>query len=135
MRRRDVGQRQIKVETTLCISTLKCTTSNNVEPTLCISTLIWTTLDNVQTTLSFSTSSFTRLVNVETTLWKWPPLKRTTKNNNTKRIPGIQSFTYYFIIFTCSHVKRSMSNSTCKAVKVLKRLWKILHCNNCKSLI
>ena len=47
MRRREVGQRQISVETTLCISTLKFTTSNNVESTLCISTLTWTTLDNV----------------------------------------------------------------------------------------
>ena len=37
MRRRDVGQRQINVETTLRISTLKFTTSNNVESTLCIS--------------------------------------------------------------------------------------------------
>ena len=40
MRRRDVGQRQINVETTLCISTLEFTTSNNVESTLCISTMI-----------------------------------------------------------------------------------------------
>ena len=71
MQRRDVGQRQINVETTLGISTLKFTTSNNVESTLCISTLTWTTLDNVDTTLSFSTSKFTTLVNVETTLWKW----------------------------------------------------------------
>ena len=39
MRRRDVGQRQINIETTLCISTLKFTTSNNVESTLCISTV------------------------------------------------------------------------------------------------
>ena len=39
MRRRDVAQRQINVETTLCISTLKFTTSNNVESTLCISTV------------------------------------------------------------------------------------------------
>ena len=38
-RRRDVGQRQINIETTLCISTLKFTTSNIVESTLCISTL------------------------------------------------------------------------------------------------
>ena len=37
MRLRDVGQRQIKVETTLCTSTLKCATSNNIESTLCIS--------------------------------------------------------------------------------------------------
>ena len=35
MGRRDVGQRQINVETTLRISTLKFTTSNNVESTLC----------------------------------------------------------------------------------------------------
>ena len=47
MRRREVGQRQINVETMLYISTLKFTTSNNVESTLCISTLTWTTLDNV----------------------------------------------------------------------------------------
>ena len=71
MQRGDVGQSQINVETTLCISTLKFTTSNNVQSTLCISTLTWTTLDNVEATLSFSTSSFTKLVNVETTLWKW----------------------------------------------------------------
>ena len=51
MRRRDVGQRQINVETTLCISTLEFTTLNNVESTLCISTLNFTTLGNVQTTL------------------------------------------------------------------------------------
>ena len=42
MRRIDVGQRQIDIEATLCISTLEFTTSNNVE-----STLTWTTLDNV----------------------------------------------------------------------------------------
>ena len=36
--------------------------------------------------------------NVETTLWKWPFLKRTTKNIS-HRIHGIQSFNYYFIIF------------------------------------
>ena len=104
---RDVRQRPISVETTLCISTLKFTTSNKVESTLCISTLTWTTLDIVETTLLFSTSSFTTLVNVETTLWKWPLLKRTKntrKNSNRKnsnRIPGIQNFNYYFIIFTC----------------------------------
>ena len=47
--RRDVAQRQIKVEATLCTSTLKFTTFNNVKTTLCISTLNWTTLDNVET--------------------------------------------------------------------------------------
>ena len=74
----------------------------NVETTLCISTLTWTTLDKVETALSCSTSSFTTLVNVKTTLWKWPLLKRTTTKNNSKSIPGIQSFSYYFIIFACS---------------------------------
>ena len=104
---RDVGQSQINVETTLCIPTLKFTTSYNVGSTLRISTLTWTTLDNVETT-SFLTSSFTTLVNVETTLWKWPLLKRTknTRKNwnrkNSNRIQGIQNFNYYFIIFTCS---------------------------------
>ena len=93
MRRRDVGQRQINVETILCISTLDFTTSNNVESMLCISTLIKTTLDKVETTLSFST-----LVNVETTLWKWPFLKR-IKQIISNRILGIRSFNYYFIIF------------------------------------
>ena len=38
-RRCDVGQCQINIETTLCISTMKFTTFNNVESTLCISTL------------------------------------------------------------------------------------------------
>ena len=98
VQRRDVGQRQINVETTLCISALDLTTSNNVESTLCISTLIWTTLDNVETTLSFSTSSFTTLVNVETTLWRWPFLKRTKKIISNK-IHGIESFNNYFITF------------------------------------
>ena len=79
IQRRDVGQRQINVETMFCISTLEFTTLNNVESTLCISKLIWTTFDNVEATLSFSTSSFTMFLNVETTLWKWPFLKRTKK--------------------------------------------------------
>ena len=57
IRRRDVEQRRVNVETTLCISTLEFTTSNNVKSTLCISTLIWTKSDNVETTLPFSTSS------------------------------------------------------------------------------
>ena len=70
--RRDLAQRQINVETTLCTSTLKFTTFNNVETTLYILTLNWTTLDNVGTTLSFSTSIFTTLGNVETALRIWP---------------------------------------------------------------
>ena len=74
--RRDVAQHQIKVETTLCTSTLKFTTFNNVETTLYISTLNWTTLDNVETRLSSSTSIFTTLDNVETTLRIWPFRKK-----------------------------------------------------------
>ena len=70
--RRDLGQRQINVETTLRISTLESTTSQNVDSALCISTLMWTTL-------SFSTSSFIMLVKVETTLRKWPFWKRKQK--------------------------------------------------------
>ena len=69
--RLDVAQRQINVETTLCMSMFKCTTFNNVETTLCISTLNWTTLDNVETTLSFLISIFTTMSNVETTLRVW----------------------------------------------------------------
>ena len=38
IRRRNVRQRQINVETTLCISTLEFTTLNNMESMLCIST-------------------------------------------------------------------------------------------------
>ena len=98
MRRRDVGQRQITIETTLCISTMEFTTSNNVESMLCISTLIWTTLENVETTLSSSTLIWTALVNVETTLWKWPFLKW-TKQIISNWIHGIRSFNYYFILF------------------------------------
>ena len=40
IRRCDVAQRQTNVETTLCTSTFKFTTLNNVESTLSISTLI-----------------------------------------------------------------------------------------------
>ena len=89
MRRRDMGQHQINVETTLFISTLEFSTSNNVESVLCISTLIWT-LDDVETTLSFLTLIWTTLVNVETMLWKWPFLKKTKQ---------IRSFNYSFTTF------------------------------------
>ena len=40
MLRRDVGQRQINVETTLCISTFEFTTSKNVESNCVFKTLI-----------------------------------------------------------------------------------------------
>ena len=70
--RRNDGQCQINVETTLCMSTLKFTTLNNVKSTLPISMLILTTSGNVKTMLLFSTSSFITLINVETTLCIWP---------------------------------------------------------------
>ena len=68
----DVGKGQVNVETTLYVSTLRLTTSNNVKSTSCMSTLVWKTLGNVETTLPFSRSSFTTLANVERTLRKWP---------------------------------------------------------------
>ena len=80
IRRRNVGQRQINVETLLCISTLEFTTLSNVETTLSFSTLMWTTLVNVETT------------------WKWPFPKK-TKKIISNRIHRIRSFNYYFIIF------------------------------------
>ena len=116
-------QRQINIETTLCISALECTTSSKVEPTLCISMLIWTILDYLETTLSFSTTSFTTLVNVETMLWKWAFPKRTKKKIISKWIHWIQSFHYFFT----SHVKRNVLKKSCRAAKILKRSWKILH--------
>ena len=70
--RRNDGQYQINVETTLCMSTLKFTSLYNVKSTLSISMLILTTSGNVKTMLLFSTSSFITLINVETTLWIWP---------------------------------------------------------------
>ena len=60
--------------------------------------LTWTTSDNVETALSFSTSSFTMLVNVETTLRNWT--KKRTNIIISNRIQEIQSFNYYFVIFT-----------------------------------
>ena len=54
--RRNVAQRQINVETTLCTSMLIFKTLNNVESTLSISRLIWTTLDNVEKRCHFQRS-------------------------------------------------------------------------------
>ena len=92
--RRDVPQRQINVETTLCMSTLK------------FSTLNWTTLDNVETTLTFSTLVFTTLGNVETMLQIWPFEKNIwtsiQKQNNIfelQRICWTQHFASFFFHF------------------------------------
>ena len=84
--RRDVAQRQINVEKTMCTSTLWFLTFNNVETTLSISTLNWTTLDNVEKTLSFSMSIFRTLGNVETTLWIWPFQKKIKPRFKSKMI-------------------------------------------------
>ena len=77
----DVGQCQINVETTLCMSTVTFAMLNNVKSTstLSNSTLILTTLDNLETLNS--ASSFTTIINVETTLWIWPfKMLKSTKN-------------------------------------------------------
>ena len=81
--RRDVTQRQINVET-LCLSTLKFTTFNNVETTFSISMLNWTMLDNVEATLSFSTSIITTLRNDETRLRIWPLEKKKPRFKNNR---------------------------------------------------
>ena len=90
--RRDVVQPKINVETTLSISMLEFTASNNVKSTLRISTLMCATVDYVETTLSFSSSSFTTLVNVETTLWKWPFQKEQKQKTISSWMNWIQSF-------------------------------------------
>ena len=94
-----VAQRQINVVTTLCTSTLKFTTLNNVEST-------------VSTMLSFSASIFTTLGNVETTLWIWSFEKKTTliqKQNNIFKLQvktiysvyaGLKIFFILFLILT-----------------------------------
>ena len=69
--RRDVVQRQINFETTLCTSTL-----SNVKLTLSVSTLIWTTLDNVETTSSFQRRFSQR----------WATSKQRCKNDHLKKV-------------------------------------------------
>ena len=78
----DVGQCQINVEPTLCMSTMKFTTLNIVKSTFFISTLMLIALDNVETMLSFSMSSFITLINVETALWIWPFWKSWKEQKN-----------------------------------------------------
>ena len=103
---RDIAQRQINVETTLCTSMLKFTTFSDVETSLYISTLNWTTLGNVETTLSFSKSIFTTLGNVETALWIWPfgkKMKPWFKNKiiflSFKGYGGLRIFVKYQLVF------------------------------------
>ena len=62
---RDVGQRQVNVETKL----------NNVESAFSVSMLILPTLEKVETTLPFSRSCFTTLTNVESALRILPHVK------------------------------------------------------------
>ena len=121
IRRRKVGQRQINVETTLCILILEFITSNNVELTLCTSTLIWTTFDNVETTLSFSTSSFITLVNVETTWWKRPFPKRTKANHFKSNTLNSKFYLlFHNLLHFTPHIKRSILKNTCKTSKFSK---------------
>ena len=118
IRRRDVGQSLITVETTLRNSTLEFATSNNFKSSWCITTWKWTTLHNVETKLLFSTSSLTTLINVETMLWKWPFPKK-QKKIISNRIHGNQRFNFHFIIFfTLLSMLRGIRR------RVLEKPWK-----------
>ena len=128
--RRNVAQRLINVETTLCTSKLKFTTLNNVESTFSISKLVLTTLDNVETTLSFSKKTFTTLGNIETTLWIWPfekKIKSRFKNKiiflSFKEYAGLKIF---FILFS---ILRGLCKRRFAGRKVLKT-WNILNYKN-----
>ena len=102
--RRDVAQRQINVETTLCTSTLKLTTFNNVETTLCVSMLNWTTLDNIETTLSFSTSIFTswatskQRCEYDHLKKKWASIQKQNNISELQRICWTQNLPQFFPI-------------------------------------
>ena len=75
MWRRDIGQCQINVETTLCTKcwNLQCWAMSNQR---CLfRRLIWT-LVKVETTLSFLTSISSTLGYVEIALWIWPFVKK-----------------------------------------------------------
>ena len=121
---RDIAQRQISDEKTLCTSTLKFTALRNVETTLCFSTLDWTTLDNVERTLSFSTWIFTTLRNVKTTLRIWPFEKKNEasiqKQNNIFELQWIcwtQNFLHFFLIL------RGISKRTFAEPQKLLKHW------------
>ena len=85
--RSDAGQRQINVETTLCILTFEFTTSCSVEPVLSISMLMWTTLDNVD--------------QCRNNVGKMTISKKNKKKKKiiSNRIYWIQSFNCYFRVF------------------------------------
>ena len=120
--RRDVGQCQINIETTLKISTLRFTTLNNVESTFCVSTLILTTLENVATMLLFSTASFTTLINVETTLWIWPYSK---SRKEQKNIFELQKKGTYLINNTCFWLWSIKKKTETWNVQCKNKRWKI----------
>ena len=81
---RDVAQRQIDVEKTLCTSTLKYSMFNNVETKLRISTLNGTTLDNVEKILQ---------------IW---PFEQKNKENNKENIFELQEYARLKIFFNFS---------------------------------
>ena len=135
--RSDVKQREINVETTLCTSTLKCTTLNKVESTLSLSTLILTILDKAETTLSFSTSSFTVQTNiVETTLRILPHVKSLKINLELRAIK-------YFWVSNKMHLKWNALNSVettfSKSCSIyfhcLPQITAVSYFSNCSSLV
>ena len=109
--RRDVGNCQINVETTLYMSSLKFSTLNNVKSTLSFSALILITLDNVETMLLFSTSSFTTLINVKTTwiddhqTWSW-----CSETPSVKTKKDFAFLTGLFLITKLLHIDISSKN-------------------------
>ena len=86
-----------------------------------------TTSHNVETTLIFSTWGFTTFVNDETKLWKWPFPKITTSKIISNWIHWIESFNYYFIIFSFLFpiLRGNILKNTCKAAKIKIRKNKI----------
>ena len=125
--RRDEGQPQINVETTLCISTLEFTTLNNVESTLCVSTLTWTTLNNVEKTLSFQRRVSQRW-STSKQRCEIDPFRKEQKK--LFQIEYNQSFNCYFIVvFTLLPILWGICWRILAKPQKL-RSWNIQHCNN-----
>ena len=96
----DVGQCQINVETTLCMSALKFIALNNVKLTLSISA------SNAETMLLFSTSIFITLINVETTLRIWPFSRSWKEQKNIFELPKRWFIWLTTLAFHCDQLKR-----------------------------
>ena len=119
--RREVGQCQIIVETTLCMSTLKFTTLNNVQSTLSISALILTRLDNVKTMMLFSTSSFITLINFEATLRKWFSKSWKERKNIILRFKKMMTLLINNTCFWLRSIKKKGKHGTYNVTKKIVR--------------